>query len=151
MTTKLTVTACVVVSADQQQVWDLVVDWSRQREWILATRTEGGHGFGAKVTGRTGVGPLRFADPMEITEWAPPRRCTVTHLGRVVRGSGVFDVLPRDDRGGCEFRWTEVIELPAPLPRGVARLVAAALIGPVARLGLGWSLRRFARLVGSRP
>ena len=151
MATKLTVTAGVVVGADQQQVWDLVVDWSRQREWILATRTEGGHGLGAKVTGRTGIGPLRFADPMEVSEWAPPRRCTVTHLGKFVRGHGVFEVVPRADKGGSEFRWTEVIELPVPLPPALGRLVAATMIGPMTRVGLGWSLRRFARLVGSGP
>jgi hypothetical protein len=146
--TKLTVTACVAVRAGQQQVWDLVVDWARQREWILATRAEGGHGLGAKVTGWTGVGRLRFTDPMEITEWAPPRRCTVTHLGSIVRGHGVFEVVPSAGRGGSEFRWTEVIELPAPLPPALARLVAAAMIAPIIRAGLGWSLRRFARLVG---
>lgn len=144
MSAKLTVTAGVVVRADQRQVWDLVVDWSRQREWILATRTEGGHGLGAKVTGWTGVGPLRFADPMEITDWDPPRRCTVAHLGKVVRGHGVFEVLPRPDKGGSEFRWTEVIDLPVPL-------AAAALIAPITRMGLRWSLGRFARLVGPRP
>ncbi|HWF79488.1 MAG TPA: SRPBCC family protein [Streptosporangiaceae bacterium] len=147
MAAKLTVTAGVVVSAGQQQVWDLVVDWSRQREWILVTRTDGGHGLGAKVTGRTGIGRLQFADPMEITEWVPPRRCTVTHLGKIVRGHGVFEVLPRRDKGGSEFRWTEEIELPVALPPALAKLVAATLIGPLTRLGLGWSLRRFARLV----
>jgi len=146
--TKLTVTASVVVRAGQQQVWDLVVDWSRQREWILATTTEGGHGLGAKVTGWTGFGPFRFADPMEITAWVPPRRCEVIHLGKVVRGYGVFEVVPRADDGGSVFRWTEVIELPALMPPGLARLVAAALIGPITRVGLGWSLRRFARLAG---
>lgn len=148
MATKLTVTAGVLVRADQQRVWDMVVDWPAQREWILATRTEGGHGLGARLTGWTGVGPLRFADPMEITGWQPPRCCTVTHLGKVVRGSGVFEVLPRADAGGCELRWTEVIELPVPLPPRLSRLVAAVLVGPVTRIGLGWSLRRFARLVG---
>ena len=145
--TKLTVTAGVVLRSGQQQVWDLVVDWSRQREWILATKTEGGHGLGARVTGWTGFGPFRFADPMEVTEWAPPRRCEVTHLGKVVRGHGVFEVVPRADIGGSEFRWTEVIELPTHLPPALARL-AAALIGPITRAGLGWSLRRFARLTG---
>jgi hypothetical protein len=148
--TKLTVTAGVVVRADQKRVWDLVVDWPRQREWILATVTEGGHGIGAKVTGRTGFGRLRFADPMEITEWVPPCRCTVTHLGKVVRGSGVFEVRPRQDADGCELRWSEAIELPVQLPPALARLVAAALIGPITRVGLGWSLRRFARLFGPR-
>lgn len=149
MPTKLTVTAGVVVRAEQQRVWDLVVDWDRQREWILATSTEGGHGLGAHLTGSTGIGPVRFADPMEISEWEPPRRCTVTHLGKVVRGVGVFEVLPRADRGGSELRWTEVIDVPIPLPPALARPMATALIAPVTRLGLGWSLRRFARLATS--
>ena len=149
MATKLTVTAGVVVRAGRQQVWDLVVDWPRQRKWILATRTEGGHGLGAKVTGWTGIGLLRFVDPMEISEWLPPQRCRVTHLGAVVRGHGLFEVVPRADTGDSEFRWTEVIELP--LPPALGRLVATALLGPITRAGLGWSLRRFARLVRSRP
>lgn len=149
MATKLTVTAGVLVRADQQRVWDLVVDWPRQRRWMLATRTEGGHGLGARVTGWTGVGPLRFADPMEVTQWQPPCRCTVTHLGNIVRGSGVFEVLDlRAERGGCELRWTEVIELPGPLPPRLGTLVAAVLVGPVTRIAMGWSLRRFARLAG---
>ena len=123
----------------------------------MATRAEGGHGLGAKVTGWTGIGPIGFTDPMRITDWDPPRRCTVTHLGTVVRGSGTFEVLPRDGRDGTgrshfpefsEFRWTEVIELPLPLPAALARLVATALVGPAARAGLGWSLRKFARLIG---
>jgi hypothetical protein len=147
---KLTVTAGVIVRADPQQVWDMVVDWSRQHQWILATTTEGGHGLGAKVTGRTGIGPFRFADPMEITEWVPPRRCSVSHLGTMVRGRGMFEVLPRDDPEGAEFRWTEVIELPVSLPPPLARLVATAFVGPVTRIGLGWSLRRFARLAGTK-
>jgi hypothetical protein len=146
--TRLRVTAGVTVRAGQQEVWDLVVDWARQGEWILATRTEGGHGAGATVVGWTGIGPVGFSDPMEITEWFPPARCTVTHLGKVVRGSGVFEVLPRADASGTEFRWTEHIELPVPLPRALGKLIAVAVVGPAARIGLGWSLRRFARLAG---
>ena len=117
---------------------------------MLATRTEGDHGLGAKVIGWTGIGPIRFADPMEISEWVPPSRCKVTHLGKVVRGHGVFEVAPRAEAGGSQFCWTEVIELPAPLPQALGRLVAAALIGPITRVGLGWSLRRFARLAAPR-
>ena len=141
MATQLTVAAGVVVDVVPQRLWDLAVDWSMQHEWIWATRVHGGHGLGAKVVGWTGIGPVGFTDTMVITEWDPPRRCTVTHVGKIVRGSGVFEVLPRGDR--AEFRWTERIEIPLPAPFG--RLAAAA-VGPVARVGLGWSLRRFAAL-----
>jgi hypothetical protein len=147
MATKLTIAAGVLVDAAPRQVWDLAVDWSRQHEWIWATRVDGGQGPGAKVTGWTGVGPLGFTDTMVITEWDPPRRCTVTHTGKLVRGSGVLEVLPRGE--GAEFRWTERLVLP--LPPALGKL-AAAVIGPAARLGLGTSLYRFARLIrGEHP
>jgi hypothetical protein len=140
----LTITAGVTVRADPQQVWDLAVDWSRQREWIWATNTRGGRCLGAPVRARTGIGPLGFTDVMEITAWEPPERCTMTHTGRLVRGDGIFEVLPRTDR--VEFRWTEHIMLPVKLPTPLERL-AFALLAPVARVGLGYSLARFARLL----
>jgi uncharacterized protein YndB with AHSA1/START domain len=153
----LTISAGVTVAAEPQRVWDLAVDWSAQREWIWATTTSGGHGMGAVVTGWTGIGPVGFTDTMVITEWDPPRRCTVSHTGRVVRGDGVFEVRPREN--GSEFRWTERILLPeallailpAALQPAFARL-AYAVIAPVARAGLGYSLIKFARLFAStRP
>ena len=135
-------TAGVLLDADPERVWRLAVDWPRQREWILGTRTEGGQGVGAAVTGRTGIGPVGFTDPMVITDWDPPRRCVVSHRGRLVRGEGEFEVA----RLGCrsQLLWTERIVL----PRALGRL-AYVVIGRVTRLGLGWSLRRFARLLGS--
>jgi len=156
MPTSLTITAGVTVDADPERVWDLAFDWSRQHEWIWVTRTSGGHGLGAAVTGRTGIGPVGFTDTMEITEWDPPRRCTVTHTGNLVRGEGIFEVLPRGARS--EFRWTERILLPAPLlgvlPARAAPAVtrvAYALLAPLARAGLGSSLLRFGRLVEAGP
>lgn len=139
------------IAADPEAVWRLAVDWPRQREWIWATRTRGGHGVGATVTGWTGIGPVGFTDTMVITEWEPPVSCTVAHTGSVVRGEGVFEVLPRP--GGCEFRWTERIWLPQALidllPGAVLPAVTAivyALLAPAARAGLGSSVARFARL-----
>jgi hypothetical protein len=141
MPTKLTVTAGVLVPATPEQVWEMAVDWPRQREWIWATRVEGGQGTGAVVTGWTGVGPIGFTDTMVVTEWDPPWRCVVRHTGAVVRGSAEFGVHPRGDRS--EFRWVERIELPLP---PVAGKLAAVVLGPAARLGLGSSLCRFARM-----
>ncbi len=88
---------------------------------------------------------------MMITDWLPPQRCVVTHLGAFVRGDGIFEVLSRapvdqTGRPQAEFRWTERIVLP--LPTLIGKPLAAVLIGPLARIGLGWSLRRFARIAG---
>jgi hypothetical protein len=150
----LTIAAGVTVAADPGRVWSLAVDWAMQRDWIWATRTSGGQGQGAIVTARTGFGPVGFTDTMLIAEWEPPRRCVVTHTGKLVRGEGVFEVLPRDGRS--EFRWTERIVLPegvtgmvpAPIRPGFTR-IAFAIIAPLARAGVGSALIRFARLATS--
>jgi carbon monoxide dehydrogenase subunit G len=136
----LDVTAQVRVPADAERVWRAVTDWSRQREWIWATRVHGGQGVGAAVTGWTGVGPIGFTDTMVITEWDPPLRCVVEHTGRLVRGVGIFEV--RADGAESDFRWTEQLRLP--LPAGLGRLVAR-VVRPLAERALAGSLRRFAR------
>jgi hypothetical protein len=133
--------ARVQVPADAERVWQAATDWSRQGEWIWATRVHGGQGVGAAVTGWTGVGPIGFTDTMVITEWDPPRRCVVEHTGRVVRGSGIFEV--RADGSASELHWTEDLRLP--LPPTLGRL-AGRVVRPLAEMGLMSSLRRFARL-----
>jgi hypothetical protein len=137
----LRIVAQVTVRAGPEQVWQAATDWSRQHEWMWGTRVTGGHGIGADVTGWTGIGPVGFTDTMVITEWDPPLRCVVLHTGRVVRGSGVFEVI--GTAPSCEFRWVEDLDLP--LPAALGRL-AGLLIRPVAGWGLRASLRRFARL-----
>jgi hypothetical protein len=137
----LEIVAQVTVPAGPEEVWRAAMDWSRQREWIWATRVTGGQGVGASVTGWTGIGPVGFTDTMVITEWDPPRRCVVRHTGRVVRGVGVFEVI--GDAAPCEFRWAEELDLPLPEPVG---RIAGLLIRPVAEQGLRASLRRFAQL-----
>ena len=144
MPTPLRIAAQVTVDAGPGPVWRAAVDWPRQREWIWGTRVTGGHGTGAEVTGWTGIGPIGFTDHMVITEWDPPRRCVVTHTGRVIRGQGIFEVMPRGRGSG--FRWTEQVQLPVPPALGA---LAARVITPIAGWGLRSSLRRFARLLDS--
>ena len=142
MPTPLEIAARVTVAAEPAATWRAAVDWPRQREWIWATRVSGGHGTGAEVTGWTGIGPVGFTDKMVITEWDPPRRCVLKHTGRVVRGTGIFEVAPHGP--GSQFRWVEHLQLP--VPPAVGRL-AGPVITPVAEWALRSSLRRFARLL----
>jgi hypothetical protein len=79
---------------------------------------------------------------MEITLWQPPRACHVKHLGRVVRGTGAFEVEPRGDRRS-RFHWSEDLEL----PWGVLGRLGWLLVRPLFVLGLTVSLRRFATTV----
>jgi uncharacterized protein YndB with AHSA1/START domain len=138
--------ADVVVDASPSAVWDLLVDWDRQREWVPGTRVDitaqDGQGVGARVEAFTGIGKLGFRDPMVITEWEPQRRIVVVHTGTVVRGTGSFEVfaLPR---GGSRFVWTERLDLPL----GVAGRAGWRLAKRPFRAGVQLALRRFARLV----
>jgi carbon monoxide dehydrogenase subunit G len=142
MLTRVTITSRILLPVPPERAWRAVVDWPRQGRWMLATRVHGGHGPGAQVVARTGIGPVRFTDTMVITHWEPPHRCVVEHTGRVVRGAGVFEVVPAG--AGSEFRWTERLELPF----AAAGRWAWRGIRPLAQRGMDLSLRRFARLAG---
>ena len=142
MNTRVAVTSRVVLPVPQEQAWRAVVDWSRQGQWMLATRVRGGHGPGAQVVARTGIGPVGFTDIMVITHWEPPHRCVVEHTGRVVRGAGVFEVVPAG--AGSELRWTERLELPF----AAAGRWGWRVVRPLAQRWMDLSRRRFARLAG---
>ena len=143
MITRVAITSRIVLPVPPEQALQAVVDWPRQDQWMLATRVRGGHGPGAQVVARTGIGPVGFTDTMVITEWEPPRRCVVQHTGRVVRGAGVFEVVPAG--AGSEFRWTERLDLPL----GAAGRWGWRLARPLAQRGMDLSLRRFARFVAA--
>lgn len=137
----------VDVDAAQQQVWDALVDWETQGEWMLNTTvwTVGERaGVGASIAAFTGVLPSRrrlgFIDTMTVTTWDPPRRCDVVHTGRVVRGTGGFEVESLSD-GRARFNWSEEIELPF----GWIGRFGWILVGPLMAWGVRISLRRFAR------
>ena len=139
------ITLSVDVDATPQVVWDAMVDWDRQGEWMVLTSVTGGHGSGATIEAYTGKAPLGFLDTMTITDWQPPRRCEVLHTGRVVRGSAAFETeeLPG---GRTRFLWTEWLVLPF----GLLGEVAFALVRPVFVAGIRVSLRRFARWAPTR-
>jgi Polyketide cyclase / dehydrase and lipid transport len=143
VSTRAEITARVRVPVPPEQAWRAVVDWPAQGRWMLATRVRGEHGLGARVVARTGIGPAGFTDTMVITEWEPPHRCVVTHTGRVVRGEGVFEVVPAGM--GSEFRWTERLDLPF----AAAGRWGWRLGRPMAQYGMDLSLLRFARLVAA--
>ncbi|GAA3741254.1 SRPBCC family protein [Salinactinospora qingdaonensis] len=111
---RLTVSRPCPAPADR--VWDTLVDWRLHKQWMVLTRAHGGSGVGARVEAFTGVGPLAFRDPMEITGWQPATPttagyCETRHLGKVVRGWGRFDVEPAPG-GMSTVTWTEWVDLP---------------------------------------
>ncbi|MEV5411268.1 SRPBCC family protein [Thermopolyspora sp. NPDC052614] len=141
----------VTVDADAapERVFAVLTDWDRHGEWMFLTRARvvrgDGHSAGSGLAAFTGVGPLGFLDTMEITRWDPPRIVEVRHTGRLVRGTGVFQVRPRP-QGGSTIRWQEHLDLPFG-PAGHLGWLAA---GPISAVFLRWSLRRLARLSENR-
>lgn len=127
----------VSIVAPPAKVWDAVTDWERQAEWMLLTEVtaEGAAGVGQRLTAVTGIGPLGFSDPMEVTRWEPPHRVDMQHHGRVVRGTGTFLFEPVP--GGTRLVWIEELELPlGPLGEAGFALVGPAL-GQLLRISLG--------------
>ena len=141
----------VDVDAPVEQTWAGAVDWTGQGEWMLGTKVRptrsGGEGVGGAIEAFTGVGPVGFLDTMDITLWEPPRRCHVLHTGRLVKGTGAFEVEPRGD-GRSTFVWREDLELPL----GALGRLGWPLVKPLFAYGVQLSLERFARWVeAGRP
>ncbi|MFL6128941.1 MAG: SRPBCC family protein [Mycobacteriales bacterium] len=139
----------VDVGAPVERTWAAATDWDRQGEWMLGSRVEAtardGRGLGGGLRAVTGFGPFRVVDTMEITGWTPPYGAYVRHTGRVVRGTGAFEV--RERAGGSTFVWSEKLDLPlGPLGRLGFRLVR-----PAVGWGLCRSLRSFAAWAERHP
>jgi hypothetical protein len=138
----------VAIAAPPEAVFAAVADWEGQSEWVALTRVTGDggpHRVGERLVAETGVAGIGFRDPMEVTRFDPPHRIDVRHLGRVVRGTGIFRVEPAP--GGAFLVWVEDVDLPL----GVAGRLGFTVVGPAFRLLLRRSLRRLARQVESRP
>jgi hypothetical protein len=134
----------VEVGAPAGTTWLALTDWARQGEWMLATHVKvvegNGRSVGTKLAAFTGLAGIGFTDTMEITSWEPPVRCAVRHLGTVVQGTGVFQVVSKG-ASTSTLIWAEHLRLPfGPL----GRLGWPVLRPPIA-LGVRQSLRRFAR------
>jgi hypothetical protein len=136
----------VHVTAPARTVWDYVVDWPRQGEWIPMTRVEAvddADRVGGRIRAWTGVGPVGFWDPMTITAWEVQAngsaRCEVLHTGGVVRGDGEFAVVA-DGPEACTFVWWERLEVPGGALGALGWRVAGGAFGR----GVDLALRRLA-------
>jgi hypothetical protein len=142
----------VVVDAPPERVFAALVDWPGQGRWMVGTSVRAveppGHGQGARLEAFTGVGRVGFLDTMTVTAWDEPRLVDVLHTGRVVRGTGRFEVRP-EPGGRARFVWSEQLELPL----GVLGRAGWAVLRPAFAAGIKRSLRTFAALVesGSLP
>ena len=142
--------AQIDVKASPETVFAAATDWDRQGEWMLGTtvrvRRGDGRSVGSEVEAVTGLGGIGISDRMQITVWDAPSRCEMRHLGRVVRGLGIFEVASRG-REAATFAWSEQLELPL----GIFGALGWPLVRPFFRWGLRFSLDRFAAFCQTYP
>jgi uncharacterized protein YndB with AHSA1/START domain len=129
-----------------EEAWAVLVDWERQRTWMLdADRVDVisdlRAGVGVRLAVRTRVaGIAAFTEPIEVIGWEPPRFLVVRH-GVPVSGVGTWSL----DRlaGGTRFTWAEEVTLRVP----VLGVIAAACYRPVLGALMARSMRRLLAIV----
>lgn len=133
----------IIISAPISEVWEKLVDWKSQSEWMALTHVwssadhDGKSGVGTVIEAFTGIGKFGVLDQMKVVEWEPPTFCAVNHFGRFIKGIGEFHLVelsPSETR----FDWYERIDAPRWL---------LALIRPGILVAVKFSLSRFARSV----
>ena len=138
------------IAAPIDVVWDVLVEWEAQRDWMLdakdvrvVTPERAGHGVTIHVpTSLLGVPVL---DIMRVTGWDPPHRLEATHLGRLIKGVGAFEMTSVDEDVTHLLWWEEIVA-----PFGALGEFGAGLALPVLRAIFNRSLERFRLLVEAR-
>ena len=85
------------------EAWRRLTRWPRHADAVPLTRitvvTSEPTREGTRFVARSGIGPLGFDDPMEVTVWRPPADgesglCRLEKRGRVVLGWAELEVRP---------------------------------------------------------
>ncbi|MFF7334463.1 SRPBCC family protein [Streptomyces sp. NPDC090306] len=101
------------------EAWRRLTDWPRHAGVVpltrITVRPPGPTRVGTVVVARSGVGPLAFDDPMEVTVWRPPAdagpgTCRLVKRGSVFTGWAEIDVRPGPG-GRARVTWQEDIRL----------------------------------------
>lgn len=142
----------IKIAAPIDKVWAAIADWESQGDWMLQTRvwvtSEIRSGVGTSISALTG--PLvksgfkyGLLDKMVVTNWQPPFLCEVDHVGKVIKGSGTFQLTDNsnDEEVTTTFDWSETI---------IASRAIFFLIYLPTYLGVRISLLRFRRSLTKR-
>jgi len=133
----------LVIEAPIERVWAALADWESQGDWMLQTRVDVTsdirEGVGTTIAAFTGIGKLGVIDHMVVTSWQPPNICDVLHTGKIIKGTGRFELVAIDAET-TRFNWSEEILA----PRAVFLLIAPGLYAGVriSLTKLGRHLRR---------
>ena len=102
----------LVIKAPTEKVWAALADWESQGDWMLQTRVDVTsqirEGVGTTIAAFTGIGKFGVMDHMVVTSWQPPHICDVLHTGKIIKGTGRFELVAID-AGTTRFNWSEEI------------------------------------------
>lgn len=134
------------IEAPRERVWQTLVDWERQSDWMVDARSvvvlsEAREGRGVVVRCRTNIIGFEVLDDLEVTEWDAPAVLGMRHAGRVLQGVGAFELT--ETPYGTRVVWWEEAEPPL---GAVGDAVAGAVVVPWVRRVFVRSLARFKRL-----
>ena len=120
----------LVIKAPIEKVWAALADWESQGDWMLQTTvdvtSEIREGVGTTIAAFTGIGKLGVMDHMVVTSWQPPHICDVLHTGKIIKGTGRFELVVIDTET-TRFNWSEEILA----PRAIFLLLAPGLYAGV--------------------
>lgn len=124
----------VPTGAPRAVVWDVLVDWERQPEWMVdakAVHVVTPHRTGEGVTIRcpTNLMGVTVQDVMRVTRWVEHEVLEVEHLGTIITGVGAFEL--RDGPGdGTTIHWWEEVDPPL---GAIGEVGASLLVAPFIR------------------
>jgi hypothetical protein len=135
------------VAAGRAQVWGVLTAWERQPAWMVDAievhvLTPQRQGVGVTLRCPTNLLGVTVQDVMRVTGWVEPSYLEVTHLGRIITGTGAFE-LEELGPDRTTVRWWEEIDPPL---GPVGEWGATTFVLPVLRRVFARSLARFAQL-----
>ena len=135
------------VQAPPRVVWQVLTTWERQSEWMLDAKavhvlTPQRTGVGVTIRCPTNLMGVTVQDVMRVTGWEEERRLEVTHLGRIITGSGAFILEPEGDDATVLTWWEEV----DPPLGSLGEWGASTLVLPILRRIFARSLNNLAQL-----
>lgn len=111
----------VTLPCSCERAWSAIADWEGQGDWMLQSKvwvtSQIREGVGTSISAFTGplyksypkFSKLGLLDTMVVTNWQPPTRCDVMHTGKILKGSGTFELIEISARA-TRFNWSERIE-----------------------------------------
>jgi hypothetical protein len=111
----------LTLACNQERAWHAIADWEGQGNWMLQSKvwvtSQIREGVGTSIAAFTGpfyksypkFAALGLLDTMVVTNWQPPIRCDVLHTGKVLKGTGTFELV-EISKSATRFNWSEDIE-----------------------------------------